>query len=531
MCPESQSVKGSVEKIVKPVNLETARVHAPKKEYSFFAPRWLYTTALIILFGLGIGIRLYDLTDLPLDFHPTRQLLSALKARGMFYQTIPDIPDWQRRMSLQQWQTRAAIEPEIVERLVAFTYQFTGEQLWVARIYSSLFWVIGGVFLFLLVKDLISVDGAMIATAYYLFLPYAVIASRAFQPDPLMVMLIIAFWWAFHCWSQKPSWVFAILAGLFGGFAIFIKFVAAFFVIGGALGELLGNSTWRGMLRNTQVWLIAILGVLPGASYLFYGAVLNDYLRDQFNGRFIPSLLFSPLNYIGWASKANLAAGGVAIMLGLLGLFLVRERRVRNYLVGLWIAYFLFGLYFNYTIATHDYYQEPFIPLVAVSLAPIADWTMARLAEVTTIRWMRAAAFIVLLYGVATAAWDVRGQLKSANYRPEAAMWEEIGRIFNHDESVVALTQDYGNRLDYWGWQKARIWPYSGDINYHELRGEEFQFDSFFNKFIQGKRYFLVTDFAELDRQPRLRQQLVRLPVYNQADGYVIYDLSEPTEP
>jgi hypothetical protein len=517
--------------IIKSMDLGTAPMHASKNERSFFASRLLRITVLIVLFGLGFGIRLYDLTDLPLDFHPTRQLLSALKARGMFYQTAPGIPDWQRQMSLRQLKTRATVEPEVVERLVAFTYKYTGEQLWVARAYSSLFWVIGGIFLFLLIKDLISIDGAMIATAYYLLLPYAVTASRAFQPDPLMVMLIIAFWWAFHRWSQKPRWVFAILAGLLGGFAIFIKFVAAFFVIGGALGELLGRSTWRGMLRNTQVWLIATLGILPGASYLFYGIVLNDFLGRKFSGRFIPSLLFSTRNYIGWASKADLAAGGIAIMLGLLGLFLIRERRVRSYLIGLWIAYILYGLYFNYTIATHDYYQEPFIPLVAISLAPVSDWMMARLAEVTVTRWMRIAAFIVLLYGVATTAWSVRSQLKLVNYRPQAAMWEEIGMILRRDTNVVALTQDYGSRLNYWGWQNARNWPYTGDINYHGLRGKSFEFYKLFGNLTWGKQYFLVTDFTELDRQPRLQQQLVRLPVYKQGNGYVIYELSKQTKP
>lgn len=513
------------------MDVEIAPMRAPTNERSFFAPRLLCIIALVVLFGLGFGIRLYDLTDLPLDFHPTRQLLSALKARGMFYQTAPGIPDWQRQMSLRQMQIRASIEPEVIERLVAFTYQYTGEQLWVARVYSSLFWVIGGIFLFLLVKDLNSIDGAMIATAYYLFLPYAVTASRAFQPDPFMVMWIIAFWWAFHKWSRKPTWGFAILAGLLGGFAIFVKFVAAFFVIGGALGETLGHITLRNMVRNKQVWLITALGILPAAAYLFYGIVLNDFLGRQFSGRFIPSLLFSPLNYLGWISKANLTAGGLAIMLGLLGIFLIREKSVRSYLIGLWIAYILYGLYFNYTIATHDYYQDPFIPLVAISFAPIADWLMARLAEVTTIRWMRAAAFIVLLYGVAATAWDVRGQLKSTNYRPEAAMWEEIGMIFNHDESVVALTQDYGSRLDYWGWQNTRNWPNSGDINYHELRGNSFNFGKLFDDLTQSKQYFLVTDFAELDRQPQLLQELVRLPVYRQAEGYVIYDLSGLTKP
>ncbi len=110
-------------------------------------------------------------------------------------------------------------------------------------------------------------------------------------------------------------------------------------------------------------------------------------------------------------------------------------------------------------------------------------------------------------------------------------MWEEIGMTFNHAASVVALTQDYGNRLDYWGWQNTRNWPYSGDINYHELRGKSFNVDKLFNNLTQSKQYFLVTDFAELNRQPQLLQQLVQLSVYRQSEGYVIYDLSGSTKP
>lgn len=515
-----------MKKIIKPMNLATAELTARKNEHSFFAPRFLRITAMVILFGLGFGLRLYDLTDLPLDFHPTRQLVSALKARAIFYQGVPGVPDWQRQMSLRQARTVAQVEPEVLEHLVAFTYRFTGEQLWVSRVYSSLFWVIGGIFLFLLIKDLISTDGAVISTAYYLFLPYAVTASRAFQPDPLMVMLIVAFLWAIHRWSQKSNWAWAVLAGLLGGFAIFVKFVAAFFVIGGALGGVLGNIAWRSILRNRQIWLMSILGMLPGAAYLFYGIVLKGFLGDQFRGRFMPGLLLSPFTYLGWASKADFAAGGIAIMLALLGLFLIRERHVRNYLLGLWIGYILFGLYFNYNIATHDYYQEPFIPLVAISLAPVADWVMARVAELTTTRWMRTAVCVVLLYGLATTAWDIRGQFKLVNYRPQAVMWQEIGTILKHGTNVVALTQDYGNRLDYWGWQNARNWPYSSDMRHHELLGKSFQFSKFFDTLTLGKEYFLVTDFVELNRQPELRQQLASLPVYKQGDGYIIYALS-----
>ncbi|HEX2696690.1 MAG TPA: glycosyltransferase family 39 protein, partial [Anaerolineales bacterium] len=157
-----------------------------KSPTSFFAhSRLTLILTLVIVFGLGLGIRLFDLTDLPLDFHPGRQLMAALKARGMFYQTAPNIRDWQKTMAIQQWKTRAEVEPDVLQQLVAFTYRFTGVELWVARVYSSLFWVVGGIFLFLLVRELLSTDGAVIATAYYLFFPYAVTASRSFQPDPL----------------------------------------------------------------------------------------------------------------------------------------------------------------------------------------------------------------------------------------------------------------------------------------------------------------------------------------------------------
>jgi 4-amino-4-deoxy-L-arabinose transferase-like glycosyltransferase len=503
-------------------------MNSPFNERSFFAPRWFLAATLVLLFGLGLAIRLYDLTDLPLDFQPTRQLLGALKTRGIFYQTAPGIPDWQRQMALQQWRTRAEVEPEIVEHLVAFTYQFTGEQLWVGRVYSSLFWMIGGIFLYLLIRDLVSTDGAVIATAYYLFLPFAVIASRSLQPDPFMVMVILSFWWAIHRWAKGPSWPFAILAGLLGGFAIFIKLTAAFFVIGAALGEVLGRFNLRNLLRNSQIWLIALLGVLPGATYLFYGIVLNGFLGRQFSGRFIPSLLLSPINYIEWAAKANTAAGGVTIVLGLLAFFIARDRSMRIYLFSLWGAYILYGLYFDYHIATHDYYQLPFIPLVAVSLAPAADWVMGRLAEASTRQWTRVAAAGVLLYGVLATVWEVRAQLKSVDYRPEATRWVQIGDLLGHSSNVVALTQDYGERLNYWGWQNAIIWPNSNDIDYHELRGPSINSRIVFANMTKGKTYFLVTDFVELNRQVALKQDLSGLPVYAQGDGYIIYDLRKP---
>ncbi len=504
---------------------------------SFFSSRFSQIAALVLLLGLGFAIRLYDLTDLPLDFHPTRQLLSALKARGMYYQTLTDAPADQRDFAIQQWKIRAAIEPEIVERMVAFTYQFTGEQLWVARVYSSLFWVIGAFFLFLLARRLTSVDGALVAVAFYLFTPYAVIASRSFQPDPLMVMLIIIFWWAVYEWSltlnSSPSgrgaevreWTFAIIAGLIGGFAIYVKFVAAFFVIGGGLGAVLSRGSLLETLRKPQVYVMTALGILPGSVYGIYGVWIAGFLGQQFGGRFIPALFLSPSYYLGWIGMLNIVVGAIALTLGLLGLFFL-EKEKRRFLLGLWAGYALFGIYFNYHISSHDYYSLPLIPIVALSLAPVADAFFAQLAKLTTTKFARVAAFCILFFGLFASLSNIRAEMKRIDYRPEAQMWAEISEKIG-DKNTAGLTQDYGSRLAYWGWKNLTSWSTYGDLIYHDdLRGAQSDFEQQFELIAAKKELFLVTDFDELDLQPLLKEKLSTYPKFAEGDGYMIFDLA-----
>jgi hypothetical protein len=499
---------------------------------SFFTSPISRVITLILLFALALTIRLYDLTDLPLDFHPTRQLLSAIKARGLYYETQPDgIPTWKLETAIRQAKLKADVEPVIFERVVAFTYRFTREQVWIARVYSSIFWLVGGIFLFLLIRDLVSFEGAVFSTVYYLFFPYSIIASRSFQPDPLMVMFILAFWWMFSRW-MNPSFAerearvgTALLAGLFGGLAILIKFSAAFFVIGAALGLGLSRFTLRELLRSRQVWLMALIGVLPALAYLIYGVFIGGYLGGQFSGRFIPALLLSPVNYLQWGTKADLAAGGMFIMLGLLGLFLVKDRQLRSFMIGLWIAYLAYSLFFNYHVATHDYYHLPLIPIVAVALSPLGDWFFARLTESSPRPWMQSAVYLILLLGLFSVLWNVRNQMKAVDYRPEAAMWAEVGEQLV-DKRVVALTQDYGSRLEYWGLMTVAAWPYVGDINYIDARGGAFFFDELFNEYSSKRDYFLVTDFDEFERQSELKDRLFNsYLIYVEGNGYLIFDL------
>jgi hypothetical protein len=495
---------------------------------SFIAPnRWALAFVLALLFGLGLGIRLTDLTDLPLDFHPTRQLFSAIKARGIHYQTAPDldIPEWQRNVALRAYQTDATLEPPVLDFLVAASYRVFGERLWIARIYSSFFWMIGGIFLFLLARELLSLDEALLALTIYLLLPYGIFASRSFQPDPLMVMFILIGWWAVMRWSRQPAWKWVILAGLAGGLAIFVKLTALFFISVGFFGAVLGRYSLKEALRQSQVWGMAVLTILPGAAYVIYGVFIAGYLGGEFGGRFFPQLLLDPFFYLRWEGKAALILGHLGLALSLLGLFFLRARQGRVFVVAIWVGYAVFGMVFTYHIASHDYYSLPLIPIAALSLGALGGTILRGLAEQAEGSGMKRM-FIraVLLFIAVMTFWQARLDLLSLDYRPQAAFWVSVGEALDHQPSVIAVTQDYGYPLVYWGWQRASLWP--------EVRSSVFgsggsDLEARFERLTEGKAYFLVTDFDELDRQPGLEELLRKNhPIHAQGEGFIIFDLT-----
>src|SRR3990172_9761698 len=98
---------------------------------------------LAVLLLLGFGLRMLDLTDPPLDFHPTRQFRGAVVARSIYYQIAPSPDPYVQHLAVSTGRTVSDLEPPIIESIVAFAYLLSGgEHLWVSRIVTSLFWVL-----------------------------------------------------------------------------------------------------------------------------------------------------------------------------------------------------------------------------------------------------------------------------------------------------------------------------------------------------------------------------------------------------
>jgi hypothetical protein len=144
---------------------------------------------------------------------------------------------------------------------------------------------------------------------------------------------------------------------------------------------------------------------------------------------------------------------------------------------------------------------------------------------------MHVAVYLILLYGAGASLWKVRNEMKSIDYRPMQAYWAEISHTLGQGSSVIALTDDYGSGLAYWGWQSAAVWPSSDQLRYRDARGGKIDLDTLFVERARGKAFFLVSDLVDLERQPDLKRYLYTgYPVLSEGEGYVIFDLAHPNE-
>ena len=343
---------------------------------------------VLLLFVLGFALRMYDLTDQPIDFHSTRQLRGAVIARGMYYQMLPDAEPEIRERAIAYWHSTGQYEPSILEKTVAYIYLLIGsEQIWVARMVNSLFWLIGGLAVFDLARRMVangssrgvSIAVGLVALGYYLILPFGVQASRSFQPDPGMVMWVALSIYTLYRWSEDQGWKWAILTGLLGGIAVLTKVVAAYIIGGAAVAMVLYSLGLRRSWRNPQVWTMLILMVAPTVMY-YVG-------REGRAATYITSwtialshLLLDPSFYVRWLSLVQDIMGLTALLLSLVGV-LIASPRTRSLLLGLWIGYAIYGLFVPYQMYTHNYYHLQLIPIIALSLVPVAQLILDRLTQ------------------------------------------------------------------------------------------------------------------------------------------------------
>ncbi len=482
--------------------------------------RWVLLTIILLA---GAGIRLYHLTDPPLDFHPTRQMHSALIAREFYLTWRPGAITPAETQARALGNRMARYEPPLFEALVAKTCVWAGQHfgfhLWVARLYDLLFWLLGAWGLYLLARRLTNSDAALVAVGYWMLLPFAIQASRSFQPDPLMTVLLV--WTAYAATQEGNARFWALPLGALAGI---VKAYGLIF----ALGIFAAVEVWRAPRRFWKRWTfwatLAGMTVPVVAVYLAMprGEVGGDFLRT-WTLRMIP-LWFSPRLYGGWLQQLGGAFGGGFLLLALLGIVTLRGRG-RALALGWGAAYLAYGFLVPFHIATHSYYQLPLLPWVALGLAGAAQ-SIAPVLDARP-KWAQALFGVGVLaaavYPLGITVW----QMQQCTCRQQAATFERLGQILPKDGAIVALTEAYGYPLMYYGNLTVDFWPTSRYQRVFDLSPAAFQ--RLFAERTHGHAYFLVTDFEEFARQKALRHYLsAHYPVVAEGEGYVLYDLRHP---
>jgi hypothetical protein len=490
-----------------------------------------------IILALGLALRLMDLQDAPLDFFPARQLRSAIIARGMYYAMLPPsspaLDSSVRQAAIAMWHAEEVYEPQIFERLVATGYWLMkGEHLWLARVLDAIFALVGGLAIFDLSRRMTSNFGGLISLAIYLLIPFGITASRSFQPEPFMIMGLaltanVAYRWGEAVRVKRHEWRWALWVGILGGITVLIKIVAALPVAGLVAGVALTTVGLRRLFRSKQLWLIgALLVAIP---YVYYFILIGERSGGFFTFWTVSmrNLLIQPSFYLKWWEELGSLFGFVVLGLDLIGICLA-SRQGRGLLVGLWLGYFIYGLILPLQISTHTYYSLILLPMVALSVAPLAGPLLNPLVHQSRL-WAAGFAFLALGM-IVYSAWLSRNVLITDDYTNEVNAWTSMGQALPENGSIIALAQDYGKRLSYYGFKSVATWPYRSDMNLTLIRGGNLDtnFPQFFSGLTQGYRYFLITYFGEYDAQPQLKTTLNdHYPMVQQGDGYILFDLSQ----
>jgi hypothetical protein len=316
-----------------------------------------------------------------------------------------------------------------------------------------------------------------------------------------MVCLVLYTAWAGIRWAEQPRWGRAVLAGILAGCAILVKQVAVFPLAGIFAGLVLVRSGLGGAFRDRQVWGMAGLAVMPAALYNVYGIWIAGFLGGQYSQRFFPELWVDPAFYLRWGVKLDQTIGMAVVLLAGIGVSLIVHRFSRGIMFGWLIGYGVYGMIFAHHISTHDYYQLPLIPWAALGWVPLVDLIEEQVKSIRSDGWMKTMVAAVVAAAVLFSAYQSRADLRRVDYRSEPAAWEQLGKHLGYESwSVIGMFDDYGARMTYWSLMIPSI--YIGELQTGAKNGGiSPEFREEFLRLTEGKKYFVLAELSDLNRQ------------------------------
>ena len=415
--------------------------------------------------AVAFTIRLDGITGPTFDNAVARQYHAALLAR-MYYLGDSSSVAPQKQAVLAAWHDEVKpIEPPVMERLAALGYRLVGhEALWVPRVLSVLWWLAGGVLVSLIALRFQRLPAALATCTVFLLLPFGVLASRSFQPDPLLIGTMLAAILALLRYEEKRSGRRLGVAGAALAVAFLIKPGIASTILFPLLLVLLVRPRRQSRAHALRGLGVLALSLLPMFAWYVYGTVAQSFLRGHFRAKVSPSRLVESSYWTGWWDQIvfvltyPLKSGPLSLLIVLaagIGVLLAERGRPRTFLVALWLGYIVYGLVFTIHISTHNYYSLPLIPIVALSLGSLLDAVIRRVR----VSERQAAAVVtgVALLAAGAVAWKLHGPLTDRTFAAERAVYLQAGDAAEHTAHALYVDTHYAEPARYYGWTAGTL--------------------------------------------------------------------------
>ena len=551
---------------------DASQTHGAPTDQSLHRRSLIAGVILAVSFFAAAAIRLYNINAAKLYFNPTRQYYSFCIAKGFYFQSADSVPQWAKRIAAINKEALDDKEPPVTEYLVALIWRFGGGQNhWAPSLVCSVFWLIGGVFVFLIAKKYTTVVAAAIATAFYLLSPFGIVMSRSFQPESLMVLGFLAGIYTIFVYYQQESIKRLVIASVVCALAILIKVNIVLPLWCAFVAGSICKKGFHKTIFSLHHYLFVLIGICPPFIYYLYRTLTAEIMQLAAKVIFVPQLLWDSFFWTGWLDKLGSVVGFIPILAAGFGILLVRDRLTRNLLIGLVGGYFVYAAIFTYTTPTQNYYHIQVLPITALALAPAIAFFLNQLlqkdsplhrpaiiiglllliailgllASIKTSVFRSESRFLKLSLASAYKCFGIRPDYLSqfsADYPEFIERAQKIGYAVNHSDKTITLGLTvplwyYGQYAGY-RWPYHRLWsvdePYAGigtGAKWKEYRGltAEELFDRHFSGF--SPEYFVVTSLGDFDKQKTLQELLYgKFKLLVKEEKYLIFDLTKPKQ-
>jgi 4-amino-4-deoxy-L-arabinose transferase-like glycosyltransferase len=468
--------------------------------------------ALLIIAITGVAVRLVKITQPFTDAWCWRQSDVAMVARN-FYQNgfnifYPQI-DWAGASA-----GYVGMEFPFIPYLAALIYPLAGEQEWVGRSISVIFYLVSLPFFFLFVRRIVSIHAALYAAAFYTITPLSIYAGRSFMSDMASLSLAIISMYPFSKWLDDPGKLKPLA---FSGFALCLGILAkpSAVIIGLPLLYLTYEKFRASLFKQRELWLFAFtVLVLPILWHTHAYHISQTYAPyENFGGGLVA--IVSLQKYLLMFQEIFFSFRGVTFLLTILmaaGLFIVPSTQGRWFFHWWLLGMMIFVIVAGMGSHKHPWYSLQFVPVAAFFSGRALDYIISKISVLTNSLKFRGA-FLASIFSVTgLISWEgIKHYYDDWNIDSRHAGLA-LHRSTPSDSLILAASYEdptifyYSNRK---GWFFPSRWFYSDDaignleqcrkagadyflINKYELFPD--QYPQFIKHLEDNYRYFLKTD-------------------------------------